>query len=190
MRRAAIAKRNSPVRPRHNAQRVYGMAISEKLGKKRMILLPPSIFMSSCVGESTAIWVAHEAIKCNMSPSSLRSFILHVAEGPLMRSPWTMNPPPKNSERFDIEILLFFFVNTWAHLAASVTQAPSNSNASAEKVNSTRIPHKTVRATLSDVDIQRPPYFQCALIGRKSSIGLAARARPDRPCSQPKCSNS
>jgi hypothetical protein len=129
------------------------MAISENLEKKRTILLVSSIFMSSCIGERIDISVEHEAIKCSMSPSSLRLFILHVADGPLIRSPSTMKPPPNNSACLVIEILLLFFTNTLAHFAASVTQAPSNSNAPELELNSTKIVQKSIRAILSEVDI-------------------------------------
>jgi hypothetical protein len=127
--------------------------MSEKLEKKRTMLLESSIFMSSCVGERIDISVEQEAIKCSMSPSSLRLFILHVANGPLIRSPSTMKPPPNKSACLVIEILLLFFTNTLAHFAASVAQAPSNSNAPALELSSTKIVQESIPAILSDVDI-------------------------------------
>jgi hypothetical protein len=135
------------------------MAISEKLEKKRTMLLVPSIFMSSCIGERIDTSVEHEAIKCSMSPSSLRLFILHVANVPLSRSPSTMKPPPNKSACLVIEILLLFFTNTLAHFAASVAQAPSNSNAWELELSSTKIVQESSRAILSDVDI---PSFHFA----------------------------
>jgi hypothetical protein len=130
------------------------MAISEKLEKKRTMLLVSSLFASSCIGERIDISVEHEAIKYGMSPSSLRLFILHVANGPLIRSPSTMKPPPNKSACLVIEILLLFFTNTLAHFAASVAQAPSNSNARELELSSTKIVQESIRAISRGIPVK------------------------------------
>jgi hypothetical protein len=70
-----------------------------------------------------------------------------------------MKPPPNKSACLVIEILLLFFTNTLAHFAASVAQAPSNSNARELELSSTKIVQESIRAIVFDVDI---PSFHFA----------------------------
>jgi len=83
-----------------------------------------------------------------MSPSSFRFVILQLNKAPLILSPPTTKPPPKKSDFRVNEIPFFFFTNTLLHFDASVAQAPPKSNASAEKLKSTRIALKPTRVSM------------------------------------------